>query len=440
MKRTVCALLAALTGVSAMTGVTVLSGHVDGAAVDVAHAIPVTVASPLTVEGDDFTPSPDAAHLSALVSAAAFSAQQTAETPEDAAANNADQPEAKKEDESRKDEPKDEETKKEKETKKEEPPAEEETPKQEESASLSGVQALGIINGTAVRMRSGAGTGSSILKTLDKHTALAVLGKDGSWYKVSYDGLTGYVHSDYVTRQESASGLSYTGRVTADVLNVRTAAGSGNGSVGSVKNGDCVTVTGIERGWFAITAGTLSGYVSGDYLTLCPAASTTVETPAGTPADTTVTETPAEPPADTTTDTPAAEPVTTPVTGTVDGSSVAALAQQYLGVPYVYGGSSPSGFDCSGFTMYIFSQVGIKLPHGATSQLSYGTAVSRSELQPGDLVFFQDYGAVASHAGIYIGGDQFVHASSSSYNGRCVVISSLTETYYDSHYYTARRH
>lgn len=83
--------------------------------------------------------------------------------------------------------------------------------------------------------------------------------------------------------------------------------------------------------------------------------------------------------------------------------------------------------------------MGISLPHGATSQLSYGAEVSRSDLQPGDLVFFQDYGAVASHVGIYIGGDQFIHASSSYYNGHCVVTSSLTETYYNNHYYTARR-
>lgn len=152
-------------------------------------------------------------------------------------------------------------------------------------------------------------------------------------------------------------------------------------------------------------------------------------------ADTSAPETPEETPAETPDETPADNPA-----ATVSGSEIVSLAQQYLGVPYVYGGSSPSGFDCSGFTMYIFAQVGVKLPHGATSQLSYGASVSRSELQPGDLVFFQDYGAVASHVGIYIGGDQFIHASSSYYNGHCVVISSLTETYYNSHYYTARRH
>ena len=192
-----------------------------------------------------------------------------------------------------------------------------------------------------------------------------------------------------------------------------------------LETGRVLTVTGIEGSWFAVSYNGVSGYVASQYVLICSPST------ADTSAPETPEETPAETPDETPTDNPAA---------TVSGSEIVSLAQQYLGVPYVYGGSSPSGFDCSGFTMYIFAQVGVKLPHGATSQLSYGASVSRSELQPGDLVFFQDYGAVASHVGIYIGGDQFIHASSSSGNSRCVTVSSLAESYYANHYYTARRH
>ena len=425
MKRTICALLAALVGVFAFTGATILNGRVDTHAVDVAHAVPVTASAGqlVTDAAADTQPVPHAAHFSALVSAAAIAALDDAETAEDAAANNSDLKQA--------------ETKKvEAKEVKEEEPAQEEEKKAEEpaaeapaSASPTGVDALGIVSGTGVRMRGGPGTGYSVLMTMSQNAAVAITGKDGNWYKVLYDGTSGYISGDYVTRHDSASGLSYTGRVTADTLNIRSAPGSGSSAVGSVQRGAYVTVTGIEKGWYAVSYNGVSGYVSGDYVALCAAAGTVTETPAEAPV-----ETPAETPAE------EAPAVTETVSGTVSGSSVVALAQQYLGTPYVYGGSSASGFDCSGFTMYIFSQVGISLPHGATSQLSYGAEVSRSDLQPGDLVFFQDYGAVASHVGIYIGGDQFIHASSSYYNGHCVVTSSLTETYYNNHYYTARRH
>jgi cell wall-associated NlpC family hydrolase len=86
-------------------------------------------------------------------------------------------------------------------------------------------------------------------------------------------------------------------------------------------------------------------------------------------------------------------------------SSVVAIAQQYLGVPYVYGGSTPSGFDCSGFTMYCYAQVGIGLPHNAAAQQASVAAVSVP--QPGDLVFF---GYPAYHVGIYVGGGSMIHA------------------------------
>jgi cell wall-associated NlpC family hydrolase len=112
---------------------------------------------------------------------------------------------------------------------------------------------------------------------------------------------------------------------------------------------------------------------------------------------------------------------------------VVGIALQYLGVPYVWGGSSPStGFDCSGFIMYVFAQVGVSLPHHAASQYELGTPVPRDALAPGDLVFFDGLG----HAGIYIGGGQFVHAP---HTGDVVKISSLYDSWYASTYVGARR-
>jgi cell wall-associated NlpC family hydrolase len=113
---------------------------------------------------------------------------------------------------------------------------------------------------------------------------------------------------------------------------------------------------------------------------------------------------------------------------------VVSIAMQYLGVPYVWGGASPSGFDCSGFVMYVFAQVGISLPHYTVAQWSYPNAVSvpRNELQPGDLVFFAGLG----HVGIYVGGGQFIH---SPHTGDVVRIDSLGSGWYASTYDGAKR-
>jgi len=113
-------------------------------------------------------------------------------------------------------------------------------------------------------------------------------------------------------------------------------------------------------------------------------------------------------------------------------TGVVAVAMQYLGVPYVWAGASPSGFDCSGLVQYVFAQAGVSLPHNAAAQYGYGVPVSRDALQMGDLVFFDGLG----HNGIYIGGGQFIHAP---HTGDVVKISSLYDSWYAATYVGARR-
>ena len=188
-----------------------------------------------------------------------------------------------------------------------------------------------------------------------------------------------------------------TGRVNSNGVNVRVEASTGSAVAATLEQGTILTVTGLKDGWFAVTCkyGT-QGYVRSDFIDLTYKGSGTAS-------------------------------------GLVD------LAKQYLGVRYVYGGSSPKGFDCSGFTMYMYKQLGYNLPHTATGQWKSGIGTkvySISELQPGDLVFFNDpsrnAGKACSHAGIYIGNGQHIHASSSKSNG--VIISDLTSGYYNRYF------
>lgn len=148
-----------------------------------------------------------------------------------------------------------------------------------------------------------------------------------------------------------------------------------------------------------------------------------------TPAETTATPFDQSLPSTTNPSQPQQPPTTAPP---ARYGGVVAIAMRYLGVPYVWGGASPStGFDCSGFTMYVYAQIGVSLPHYTGDQWQMGTAVSRDQLQPGDLVFFDGLG----HEGIYIGNNQFIHAP---HTGDVVKISSISGWYADT-YVGARR-
>jgi cell wall-associated NlpC family hydrolase len=112
------------------------------------------------------------------------------------------------------------------------------------------------------------------------------------------------------------------------------------------------------------------------------------------------------------------------------------FAKRFLGVGYVYGGSSEKGFDCSGFTSYVYKNFGVNLPRTAAGQSTAGTAVGKNDLQVGDLVLFKTLGSSkVNHAGIYIGDGNFIHSSSGSGEVR---IDSLSSNYYTSHYATSR--
>ncbi|MDK2854885.1 MAG: hypothetical protein PWQ86_98 [Bacillota bacterium] len=116
--------------------------------------------------------------------------------------------------------------------------------------------------------------------------------------------------------------------------------------------------------------------------------------------------------------------------------SLLTVAKSFLGRPYRYGGSGPNAFDCSGFTAYVFAQFGYELPHNSAEQAKLGRPVERADLAPGDLVFFGYYGSSdIRHVGIYVGGNSFIHASTSG----GVKYSSLAEPYYAGNYKGARR-
>ncbi len=260
--------------------------------------------------------------------------------------------------------------------------------------------AVGTITGSSVRMRSGPSTTSSILTMLDTDYKVAVTGSaPEGWYAIAYNGNSGYVSADYLS--VVSGDFESPGRLNASDVNVRADATTESGTVGHVTTGNGVTVTSLKNGWYGVTLSNgTNGYIRSDFVDLTASLSG----------------------------------------GSSSGNGgIVSTAMQYRGVPYVYGGASPSGFDCSGFTMYVYKQFGVSLPHTATGQWQSGKGTriySIGELAAGDLVFFNDpsrnAGKACSHAGIYIGDGQLVHASSSRSKG--VIVSSLTSGYYNQYF------
>ena len=219
--------------------------------------------------------------------------------------------------------------------------------------------------------------------------------------------------------QEQAQNSQKTMYVNASTVNVRKEPNTSSEIVTNATMNTEVVVQSEEGGWSKVTVNGRDGYIATNLLS---ATRQTTSRSSTTRRSTTSTQT-----QDTT--------VSTTSSASSSGAAVVAKAKSYIGYKYVYGGSSPStGFDCSGFTSYIYKQFGVSLNRTAAGQYSNGTAVSRANLQPGDLVMFGKSGI--NHVGIYIGGGMIVHAENKTTG---VTTDTINSGYYNNNYVGARR-
>ena len=213
--------------------------------------------------------------------------------------------------------------------------------------------------------------------------------------------------------------------VNNDSVNLRKEANTNSEVVDKLSLNTYVDVYAEENGWSKVKVNGKEGYISSSLLSeKKKETSRSLETPRTKTSETSSEDTKTSQKKKTTT--------TVPVSG--KGATVVETAKKYIGCSYVYGASGPSSFDCSGFTSYVFKQHGISLNRTAAGQYSNGVAVSRDQLQPGDLVMFGKSGI--NHVGIYIGGGQIVHAANKS---RGVTTDTINSGYYNNNYVGARR-
>jgi len=270
-----------------------------------------------------------------------------------------------------------------------------------------------MVTGDNLNVREEPSTSSNVLTQLSKGTEVAITEVSGDWYKISLDGKSGWVYSQYVLLNKVVG----EGVINAQDVNIRSYPDLSSNVITMLNAGATLNIYARSGEWYKVELGEgKSGWVFGKYLTV---------------RNSNESRSPDE----------VIPVVELPEISDSKAQKIIDTAKKYLGVKYVYGGTSPKGFDCSGFVQYVFKECGISLERVAASQAQHGTKVSRENLKPGDLVFFDTDGGLnyISHVGIYIGNGQFIHASSGR-NARKVVISDMTSGFYNNTYMTARRY
>ena len=290
------------------------------------------------------------------------------------------------------------------------------------SSNNDAVISTGIVKADALNVRSSASTSSKIVGTLYKNSKVEILSTSNGWHKIKFNSGTGFVSAEFISDSTGTvtppevTPPSHTveGKVAivnADALNVRSGAGTSYGIVTTVRYGSKLPIISYTNGWYNVKVGNTTGYISCDYVTISD------ENQSSNPIV-------KEPPL---------------IQSSYTGEDIVAKAEEYLGVPYLWGGFTPMGFDCSGLVQYVYKQLGISLERTTYYQVHQGVIVDRNDLKPGDLIFFttnDDDPNDISHVGIYKGNDLFIQAPKP---GDCVRVSNLNSAYYSNRYYVAKR-
>lgn len=298
------------------------------------------------------------------------------------------------------------------------------------------VYGIGFVNASGLNLRQSPDTGAPVLTTANSGECIVVLGLENGWYHVNYNLQDGYMSADYlsVAIAENAE-LGY-GTVSGSGVNLRSGPDTGYNRVATASYGEKCYIIGLNQGWYKVLYNSQTCYIRSDFLSL-------TEIPYENQASTnppqyfrhgqaigTV-------PGSTAGNVGSVSAVSTSYTGSATGSAILAKAASYLGTPYVYGGASPSGFDCSGLVYYVFGTFGISVGRTPAEQYNAGSPVDKGSLQPGDIVLFAGTGGSGiTHAGIYAGNGQFIHSPNSRSN---VSYSDLTSGYWSEHFYCGIR-